>query len=98
MSDAVEPDWHDRVFGEFLELDRARIEAYEIYAESTGDRLVQLGVLASRWRGLSEFWKRVRDDPATPFLQRVSADKAAVHAGERAAWCTRTAIEQEPAD
>jgi hypothetical protein len=98
VSGAPDPGWHDRLFGEFLQLDRARIEAYEIYAEASGDRLLQLGVLASRWRGLCEFWKRVRDDPATPFLQRVSADKAAVHAGERANWCTRTAIEQEAAE
>ncbi len=86
---------HDTLFGEYLRLDRARLEAYEIYAESTGDRLLELGVLAARWRGLSDFWKRVRDDPRTPFLQQVSADKAAIHATERANWCSKAAVEQE---
>ena len=88
-------DHHDELFSEYLRLDRARIEAYEIYAEADGDRLIELGVLASRWRGLADFWRRVRDDPAAPFLQQTAAEKAAIHASERANWCARAAVEHE---
>ena len=85
----------DQWFATFQHLNRARAEAYEAYVEAQDDRLTELASLSARWRGLAEFWRDVRDDPATPFLLREAADLARIHASERAARTADHAVRSQ---
>ncbi len=84
---AVDRFSDDKWFAEYQHLERARLEAYELMHESSGDLLHEWSTLAARWRALGDFWVRVRDDPSTPFLLRAAASNSAHHAHERAGYC-----------
>lgn len=81
----------DKWFATFQHLNRARAEAFELFVEADGDRLVELGTLSSCWNALAEFWQRVRDDDETSFLMREAAEVARIHAAERALYTAQIA-------